>query len=151
MIFRNVLGFLGSGFRTKLTCARSLHEVRHNLGKNVFYVVLDETYNKKAVLIYKIRDRVMDLRAINVPPAYKGRGLARLLTETAFTYAIINDYLLFLTCSYTQKYYLANKNPELTERVVGPKSILGLPVSLDPETFEEEADPEDSLPSEKKP
>lgn len=67
-----------------------------------------------------------------------------LSTQTAFTYAIVNNYYLFLTCSYTQKYYLANKNEGLEQRVIGPKNVLSTSVTLDPDTFEKLPDPQDS-------
>lgn len=129
---------------------------------------------EQAVLYYKLNGQVMDLKAINVPSKFKGRGIARLLTEvikhvsiasflicrrvltccivfqTAFTYAIVNDYYLYLTCTYAQKYYLANKNKALEQRIVGPEHILNAPISLDLEVFEEEPDPEDPLTKNKK-
>ncbi|XP_015604668.1 uncharacterized protein LOC107272237 isoform X2 [Cephus cinctus] len=85
------------------------------------------------------------MRSIIVPQEHKGQGLARLLAETAFTYAIINNYYMYLTCVYLQKYYLATKTIELEERVVGPKHILEGPSSkaLDPDIIYELPDPEE--------
>lgn len=31
---------------------------------------------------------------------------------------------MYLTCDYMQKYYLAVKNPDLEDRIVGPQHIL---------------------------
>ena len=64
------------------------------------------------------------MQVISVPYQYTGRGLARLLAETAFTHAIVNHYYMYLTCDYMQKYYLAVKNPDLEDRIVGPQHIL---------------------------
>ncbi|KAG7211812.1 hypothetical protein KM043_011043 [Ampulex compressa] len=87
------------------------------------------------------------MQSINVPSAYKGQGLARLLAETAFTYAIVNHYYIYLTCEYAQKYYLAVKNPDLEERIVGPPKILDGPDStaIDPDIIYELPDPEDFM------
>ncbi|XP_031778751.1 protein NATD1-like [Nasonia vitripennis] len=152
MIFRNfapIFGLRSLPFPS-LVRARLLHEVHHSPAKRIFYVTLDPIFDKQAVLYYKLNGQVMDLKAINVPSKFKGRGIARLLTETAFTYAIVNDYYLYLTCKYTQKYYLANKNKALEQRIVGPEHVLNAPISLDLEVFEEEPDPEDPLTKNKK-
>ncbi|XP_028521889.2 protein lifeguard 2-like [Apis cerana] len=101
----------------------------------------------RAVLHYVSEGKVLDMQMINVPHRYTGRGLARLLTETAFTYVILNNYYMYLTCEYMQKYYLAIKNPDLEEYVVGPPHILEGPdsKSLDPNIIYELPDPEDFL------
>ncbi|CAK9823529.1 Protein lifeguard 1 [Anthophora retusa] len=101
----------------------------------------------RAVLQYKAEGRVLDMQVINVPYRYTGQGFARLLAETAFTYAIVNYYYMYLTCEYMQKYYLAIKTPELEELIVGPPHILEGPDSepLDPNTIYELPDPEDFL------
>ncbi|XP_076294787.1 protein lifeguard 3 [Lasioglossum baleicum] len=101
----------------------------------------------RAVLQYRADGKILDMQAINVPYRYTGQGLARLLTETAFTYAIVNYHYMFLTCDYMQKYYLAIKNPDLEELIVGPTNILEGPDSepLDPNIIYELPDPEDFL------
>ena len=67
------------------------------------------------------------------------------LLQTAFTYAIMNNYYLYLTCSYAQKYYLANRNANLDKRIVGPKNILGASVRWDQDSFDKEPDPQDPI------
>lgn len=54
---------------------------------------------------------------------------------------------MYLTCEYMQKYYLATKNPDLEEYIVGPPHILEGPdsESLDPDVIYELPDPEDFL------
>ncbi|XP_016769262.1 protein NATD1-like isoform X2 [Apis mellifera] len=101
----------------------------------------------RAILHYISEGKVLDMQRINVPHRYTGKGLARLLTETAFTYVILNNYYMYLTCEYMQKYYLAIKNPDLEEYVVGPPHILEGPdsKSLDPNIIYELPDPEDFL------
>nr|XP_012141015.1 PREDICTED: protein NATD1-like isoform X2 [Megachile rotundata] len=117
---------------------------------NFFY--LTQEINKckrlcRAALQYKADGKILDMQAINVPYRYTGQGIARLLAETAFTYAIVNYYYLFLSCDYMQKYYLAVKNSDLEELVVGPMHILEGPDSepLDPNIIYELPDPEDFL------
>ncbi|KAK9299465.1 hypothetical protein QLX08_007489 [Tetragonisca angustula] len=101
----------------------------------------------RAVLQYKAQGKVLDMQVIGVPHRYRGRGIARLLTETAFTYVIVNYLYMYLTCEYMQKYYLATKNPDLEEYIVGPPHILEGPDSepLDPDIIYELPDPEDFL------
>ncbi|XP_054001868.1 protein NATD1-like [Hylaeus anthracinus] len=125
--------------------ARFLYTVQHNEKRGLFYVKLDD--NSKAVLHYVAEGKVLDMQTIAVPYRYTGRGLARLLAETAFTHAIVNHYYMYLTCEYMQKYYLAIKNPDLEERIVGPPHILEGPDSepLDPDIIYELPDPEDFL------
>ncbi|XP_050595821.1 protein lifeguard 3-like [Bombus affinis] len=108
------------------------------------YVLL---FMARAVLQYKAERKVLDMQVISVPYRYTGRGLARLLTETAFTYVIVNYLYMYLTCEYMQKYYLAIKNPALEEYIVGPPHILEGPNSepLDPDIIYELPDPEDFL------
>lgn len=98
------------------------------------------------MLHYIAEGRVLDMQGINVPYQYSGKGLARLLAETAFTYAIVNYYYMYLSCDYMQRYYLAVKNPDLEEVVVGPPHLLEGPdsESLDnPRTPHELPDPDD--------
>ncbi|XP_078037184.1 protein NATD1 [Augochlora pura] len=123
----------------------SNYPVHHNEKRGLFYVKLED--NSRAVLQYKADGKVLDMQAINVPYRYTGKGIARLLTETAFTYAILNSYYMFLTCEYMQKYYLAVKNPDLEELIVGPTHILEGPDSepLDHDIIYELPDPEDFL------
>ncbi|XP_034188019.1 protein NATD1 [Osmia lignaria lignaria] len=118
-------------------------KVYHNEKRGLFYIKLDD--NSRAVLQYKSDGKILDMQAINVPYKYTGQGIARLLAETAFTYAIVNYYYLYLTCDYLQKYYLAIKNSDLEELIIGPKHILEGPdsESLDPNIIYELPDPED--------
>ncbi|KOX68930.1 Protein GTLF3B [Melipona quadrifasciata] len=129
--------------RNKFT--RMFYAVYHNENRGLFYVKLDE--NSRAVLQYKAQGKVLDMQVISVPYRYRGRGIARLLTETAFTYVIVNYLYMYLTCEYMQKYYLAIKNPDLEEYIVGPPHILEGPDSepLDPDIIYELPDPEDFL------
>lgn len=66
------------------------------------------------------------------------------ILQTAFTYAIVNSYYMYLRCEYLQKYYLAVKNFDLEKRVIGPSHILEGPdsVALDPDVVYELPDPE---------
>ena len=59
----------------------------------------------------------------------------------------MNDYLLYLTCEYTQKYYLAIKNADMDELVVGPQHVLEGPYSEtpNPDAVYELPDPEEFM------
>lgn len=43
--------------------------------------------------------------------------------QTAFTYAIVNNYYMYLECKYLQKYSLTVKNFDLEKHIVGPPNI----------------------------
>lgn len=60
---------------------------------------------------------------------------------------------MYLSCVYIQKYYLAIKNSELEELVVGPPHVLEGPYSedFDPEAIHEIPDPEDFMINSPKP
>lgn len=64
--------------------------------------------------------------------------------QAAFTYAIVNDYYMLLSCEYMQKLYRATRSPELEERVIGPSHILDSieAAELDPESVYSLPDPE---------
>ncbi|XP_014471691.1 PREDICTED: protein NATD1-like [Dinoponera quadriceps] len=104
-----------------VTCRRFLHDVQHSRNHS-FFVQLDD--KSRAVLNYEADGRVLYMRSVVVPDKYRGRGLARLLAETAFTYAIVNNYYMYLQCEYLQTYYLTVKNFDLEKHIVGPSDIL---------------------------
>ncbi|XP_051158812.1 uncharacterized protein LOC127280079 [Leptopilina boulardi] len=122
---------------------RFIHRIVHNPNRGIFYVKLGN--NERAVLTYQKDGEILDLRTILVPKEHQEEGLARRLTEAAFTYAIVNDYHMYLTCAYVQKYYLAIKNSELEELVVGPPHLLESPYAEDPNAIYEIPDPEDFM------
>uniref|UniRef100_A0ABD2W9U4 Protein NATD1 n=1 Tax=Trichogramma kaykai TaxID=54128 RepID=A0ABD2W9U4_9HYME len=126
--------------------SRSLYDVRHNPKNRLFYVQIEE---KQATLNYKIEGIIMNLLSIKIPKTHKGQGIAKLLTKTAFTYAINNNYYLYLTCSYTQKYYLAHKNKQLMAKVVGPTEIKNSNFTNDKKKFDAILDQEDSTTEKK--
>lgn len=123
---------------------RIFHRVRHNENRQIFYVKL--TKNERAILLYTRDDNVLDMRSVTVPKSHQGRGLARLLAESAFTYAIIHNYFLILSCKYMQKVFLANRTKELEERVVGPVNILQESERghFDPGSVDDLPDPEEN-------
>ncbi|XP_057330537.1 protein NATD1 [Microplitis mediator] len=99
--------------------------VHHNPKRQIFYIKLNNY--ERATLLYKKNDNILDMKSINVPEKFENRGIARLLTEAAFTYAIVNNYYLILTCKYMQRTYEKIKTPELEERVIGPSNFLKAP------------------------
>ncbi|XP_026674814.1 uncharacterized protein LOC108631583 isoform X3 [Ceratina calcarata] len=112
--------------------ARTIYTVHHNEKRGLFYVKLED--NSRAVLHYIAEGRVLDMQRINVPYQYSGKGLARLLAEVQ----------VFAT--YKQpRYYLAVKNSDLEEVVVGPPHLLEGPdsESLDPISPHELPDPDE--------
>ncbi|XP_043479339.1 uncharacterized protein LOC122509386 [Leptopilina heterotoma] len=125
---------------------RFIHKIVHNPNRGIFYVKLGNN-EERAVLTYKKNGKILDLRTISVPKEHQEEGLARRLTEEAFTYAIVNDYHMYLTCVYIQKYYLVIKNAELEERVIGPPNVLEFPYAetTDPGAIYEIPDPEDFM------
>ncbi|XP_015127810.1 protein NATD1-like [Diachasma alloeum] len=133
-------------FTLNIIHIRSVYGVFHNPNRRIFYVKLNN--NDRAVLLYKKDNNTLDMRSINVPTEYQGRGLARILAEAALTYAIVHDYRIILTCKYMQNFYLATKNRELEERVIGPSNLLSPSAkSLHPDTIDDLPDPQDPVNS----
>jgi predicted GNAT family acetyltransferase len=65
----------------------------------------------EAVLVYELREGVLDVRHTYTPPALRGRGLAARLTRAAFAHAAAHGLTVRPTCSYTRAYL--DRHPEL--------------------------------------
>ncbi|XP_044584329.1 protein NATD1-like [Cotesia glomerata] len=111
-----------SHFSRIIIQTRCLFGVHHNPKRQIFYIKLNN--NERATLLYKKNDNILDIKSVYVPEEFENRGIARLLAEAAFTYAIKENFNLILTCKYTQRVYEKIKSPELEDRVIGPLNLL---------------------------
>ncbi|RDD37441.1 Protein NATD1 [Trichoplax sp. H2] len=98
---------------TKLT----LQDVMHDEAKSEFFVQLD---SDKAVLQYSLaqNEGVIDMLHTGVPPRFRGMGVAKLLAQTAFDYALQNRFKMKLSCWYLAEYLQKNPKREYEELVL---------------------------------
>jgi len=64
-----------------------------------------------------VKDGVIDFYHTEVPPAYRGMGLAKHLAKAALDYAVEKDAKILLSCSYMAKYVGDNPLPTYTSRI----------------------------------
>ncbi|MGD8726507.1 MAG: GNAT family N-acetyltransferase [Gemmatimonadales bacterium] len=89
-------------------------EVRHDREARRFFTVID---GKEAYLAYAdAGDGTLDYRHTFVPPALRGRQVAKLLVAAAFDHARANDLRVIPTCSYVAKQ--VERHPEYRELTV---------------------------------
>ncbi|EDV26219.1 uncharacterized protein TRIADDRAFT_56094 [Trichoplax adhaerens] len=76
--------------------------------------------NDKAVLQYSLaqNEGVIDMLHTGVPPRFRGMGVAKLLAQTAFDYALQNRFKMKLSCWYLAEYLQKNPKREYEELVL---------------------------------
>ncbi|XP_043936688.1 protein NATD1-like isoform X1 [Protopterus annectens] len=73
----------------------------------------------RAVLLYEyVGKRTIDLQHTEVPDAYRGLGIAKLMAKAAMDFAVEEDLKVHITCWYIQKFVKDNPLPSYTERVL---------------------------------
>lgn len=59
----------------------------------------------KAVLEYKkLPDRILEMYHTEVPTQHRGKGLAETLVKDAFRYCLDNNFKVYPTCSFVDRY-----------------------------------------------
>lgn len=86
-------------------------EVVSDVIGNRFYVAL----GGEGVLLYSLKDEVMDLYHTEVPASLRGKGVGALLVKSALEYAFQNGFGVRPTCTYVQHYL--SKHPEYQQLV----------------------------------
>eukprot|EP01098_Paradermamoeba_levis_P009014 TRINITY_DN3728_c0_g2_i1.p1 TRINITY_DN3728_c0_g2~~TRINITY_DN3728_c0_g2_i1.p1 ORF type:complete len:135 (-),score=35.61 TRINITY_DN3728_c0_g2_i1:134-538(-) len=86
--------------------------VLHDKPKRVFYIALSST--DKAVLEYDEREGELDFYHTEVPPQYRGKGIAEVLAKAGMEYVKTEGKKARLTCSYLSGPFLS-KFPEMKE------------------------------------
>lgn len=71
-----------------------------------------------AELTYQWRGRAMDLYHTEVPPAFRGQGIAERLADAAFNYADAHGLSVIPSCPYISGVYLT-RHPERQRLVAG--------------------------------
>ncbi len=82
------------------------NELKVERTKTVFYVRLPN--KSKAYLRYKVENGIMYLIETYTPPAFRGRGIAKLMTDAAIEYALKEGLKIVPQCSYAIKYFIEN-------------------------------------------
>ena len=75
--------------------------VKHNVGKNRFYIAGDE--GEKGALTYSIENNVMIMSSTYVDPQYRGHQYARKLVDAGVKFAKEQQIKINPTCSYALK------------------------------------------------
>uniref|UniRef100_A0A914VIX5 Protein NATD1 n=1 Tax=Plectus sambesii TaxID=2011161 RepID=A0A914VIX5_9BILA len=79
----------------------------------------------KAVLQYKeLPNGILDMYHTEVPPEARGKGVAKVLADAAFSYAGKNGLKIIPTCTYIDKYARDFATPEQKALIVHSKSGL---------------------------
>lgn len=106
--------------------ASSLPEYRvHHDQENRQFVIHLDPNDKTAIahLNYQVEEdverggKLFNLVSTNVPTKYEGRGIAKLLANTAFDYCADNGARMTLTCWYLDGYLKRNPNPRYNKLV----------------------------------
>ncbi|ELT87742.1 hypothetical protein CAPTEDRAFT_162455 [Capitella teleta] len=96
----------------------SYESVQHDAKKKEFFIAISHGDRvERAFIQYDINGKSIDLYHTLVPPVFRGKGVAKLLTKKALDHAIENDLHLIPSCSYVAKYIQDNPLPEYTSRM----------------------------------
>ncbi|CAK5056600.1 unnamed protein product [Meloidogyne enterolobii] len=77
--------------------------VEHNI-KNLFFFIRLADKNQAILEYKKLPNQILELYHTEVPKEFGGKGIAKDLVKGAFRYCIDNNYKIYPTCSYVQKY-----------------------------------------------
>ncbi|XP_062914759.1 protein NATD1-like isoform X1 [Mobula hypostoma] len=92
-------------------------KVVHDRKRRQFQVRLNDSH-ERAVLLYEyVGKKTIDLQHTEVPDAYRGRGIAKLMAKAALDFVVEEDLRAHLTCWYLQKYVKENPLPHYMERI----------------------------------
>lgn len=80
----------------------------------------------QAVLDYRVLpNNIIEIFHTEVPPEYRGRGIAKQLCDSAFKYAADNYLKVYPSCSYAEKYAKETSNQAFKNLVVQNPKIVG--------------------------
>jgi len=103
--------------RRTLKTMTTAQEVKHDADERAFYMQIQKGH--VAMLQYEwMRDGVINFYHTEVPPVYRGQGLAKYLAKAALDYAVEKDAKMVLSCSYLSKYLQENPLPQYTSRLL---------------------------------
>ncbi|KAL3885290.1 hypothetical protein ACJMK2_025373 [Sinanodonta woodiana] len=96
--------------------------VGHDKKIKEFYIKLSEdgkVSDEKAVLQYSfVHKGIVDLMHTEVPPLFRGHGIAKILAREALDYFVKENLNMKLSCTYLQKYVRENPLPQYLEKIV---------------------------------
>ncbi|XP_043936698.1 protein NATD1-like isoform X2 [Protopterus annectens] len=93
-------------------------KVEHDKKKRQFYIMLNGSHDRAVLLYEYVGKRTIDLQHTEVPDAYRGLGIAKLMAKAAMDFAVEEDLKVHITCWYIQKFVKDNPLPSYTERVL---------------------------------
>ncbi|XP_026477440.1 protein NATD1 [Ctenocephalides felis] len=83
-------------------------EIKHHKNDSEFSVTLG---NDKAYLEYVEDDTTIDILHVFVPDVFRGKNVAKLLSQAALDYVANQDKKMIMTCTYFS-HYVDTKAPE---------------------------------------
>ncbi|XP_006005145.1 protein NATD1 [Latimeria chalumnae] len=95
--------------------------VEHDRKKRQFFIRLNDPPGpyERAVLLYEyVGKKTVDLQHTEVPDAYRGRGIGKLLAKAALDFVVEEDLKTHITCWYIQKFVRDNPFPPYLERIL---------------------------------
>jgi len=110
-VFRSRFQWMASTAMRVEHCRRALE----------FFIRMNGT---RSLLQYReLPERVLDFYHTEVPVEHQGKGVARLLADAAFSFAVDNGYRVLPSCSYCAKYAMESAS-EQQKRVLVDASKL---------------------------
>ncbi|XP_060070768.1 protein NATD1-like [Ylistrum balloti] len=95
--------------------------VGHDKKKKCFYINIEQDgkrRNESAILEYEwIRPGFVDLYHTEVPPVYRGQGIAKILAKAALEHFVAEDAKMKLSCTYLHKYVQETRLPRVWDHV----------------------------------
>ena len=91
------------------------------------FILIDESKKEWGFVQFKKERNLLTILKTYVNPDARGKGVAKLLTEFLFNYAIKENFILHLICSYSVDFYNKNKAHYLGLKVIldnEPKCML---------------------------
>lgn len=90
--------------------------VHHDDVTREFYIMLGQD---KAYLQYEsVEEGKVDLYHTLVPPAFRGRGVAKLLAQAALDHFAAKSTPMILSCTYLQKYVKDKPQPHHVDHLI---------------------------------
>ncbi|XP_067009066.2 protein NATD1 [Anabrus simplex] len=80
-------------------------EVRRDESSKQFFIKMG---SDKATVEYETLNGVIELQETNVPPAFQGKGIGKILAQGVFDYCVKHNLKMKLNCSFLQKFYEDN-------------------------------------------
>lgn len=98
-------------------------QVHHDAKKNIFSLKPGGGA-ESAVLVYDwVEEGVIDFHHTEVPVAFRGQGVAKVLAKAGLDFAVRENLKVVLSCTYMAKYVADNPLPEYTKQLYSKQKL----------------------------